>query len=82
MADQGDLFGGYRPAQGSLFGEAEGRLDAAARRTLPDPENVRRRLMALIEKARSAETMPWPEHEAQQLHLEFVRELERLTRAA
>jgi hypothetical protein len=100
LADQVDLFG-HGPAQGSLFGDGEDRLLLPAQRTLPDPEKVRRRLLALLERARSSETMPWPEHEArvwqlvfpnmanwlpddeaQQLRLEFAREMERLKRAA
>lgn len=66
----------------------------------PDPEKVRQRMLALLEKARSAKTMPWserdarmwqtvfpnmanwlPEDEANQLRLEFAREMERLRRA-
>ncbi|MGQ0742263.1 MAG: hypothetical protein ACT4OG_08230 [Alphaproteobacteria bacterium] len=30
----------------------------------PDPETIRLRLNALLEKARSAETMPWTERDA------------------
>jgi hypothetical protein len=100
MADQGDLFG-RGPAQGSLFGDGDDRLQAPQPRTLPDPEKIRRRLKALVEKARSAERMPWPEREArvwqivfpnmakwlpdeeaEQLRLEFAREMERLRGAA
>ena len=100
MADQPDLFGNG-PAQGSLFGEGDGRLQAPQRRYLPDPEKIRRRLHALLETARSAERMPWPERdarmwqivfpnmanwlpdeEAEQLRLEFAREMERLRRVA
>lgn len=100
MADQPDLFG-HGPAQGSLFGPGEDRLQPPVQSYLPDPEKVRRRLHALLEKARSAETMPWPERdarawqivfpnmakwlpddEADQLRLEFAREIDRLTRAA
>lgn len=63
MADQADLFG-HDPAQGSLFGAGEDRLQAPRRHSLPDPEVIRRRLRALIEKARSAEKMPWSERDA------------------
>jgi hypothetical protein len=63
MADQIDLFG-HGPAQGSLFGEGETRLQAPVQRYLPDPERVRQRLKALLEKARSAEKMPWSERDA------------------
>ncbi len=70
MADQPDLFG-QRPAQGSLFGEGEDRLQAPAPRILPDPEKVRRRLKGLLEKARSAETMPWSERDARMWQIVF-----------
>jgi hypothetical protein len=63
MAEQPDLFG-HAPAQGSLFGPGDDRLQPPVQRFLPDPEKVRRRLMALLEKARSAERMPWPERDA------------------
>lgn len=63
MSDDGDLFG-YAPAQGSLFGPGENRMQAQRRRSVPDPESVRFRLKSLIEKARSAETMPWSERDA------------------
>ena len=52
---------GYDPAQGSLFGEGENRLQAPVRSYLPDPEKVRQRLKAVIEKVRSADRMPWSE---------------------
>lgn len=61
--DQTDLFG-HRPAQGSLFGSGEDRIQPPRQNTLPDPEDVRRRLHALLAKARAAESMPWSEREA------------------
>lgn len=70
MADQTDLFG-YATAQGSLFGEGENRLQAPHQSTLPDPEKVRRRLTALLEKARSAEKMPWSERDARMWQIVF-----------
>ena len=70
MADQPDLFG-HRPAQGSLFGEGDDRLQAPAQRILPDPEKVRHRLNALLEKARSAEKMPWSERDARMWQIVF-----------
>ena len=63
MTDQTDLFG-HSPTQGSLFGAGEDRMQAPAQSFLPDPENVRRRLTVLLEKARSAEKMPWSERDA------------------
>ncbi len=62
MTDEPDLFG-RAPAQGSLFGPGEDRLKAPQQHTTPDPELVRRRLQAVIDKARSAEKMPWSERE-------------------
>jgi hypothetical protein len=55
---------GQGPAQGSLFGPEEDRLQAPSPQYLPDPEKVRQRLRALLEQARAAETMPWPERDA------------------
>lgn len=63
MTDQTDLFG-HGPAQGSLFGEGEDRMQAPRRSTRPDPEVIRARLNALIAKVRAAEKMPWTEREA------------------
>lgn len=70
MSDQIDLFG-HRPAQGSLFGVGENRLQAPRQRVLPDPETVRRRLKSVIEKARSAEKMPWSEKDARMWQIVF-----------
>jgi hypothetical protein len=63
MADDLDLFA-HGPAQGNLFGDGEDRLQTPLRRYVPDPEKVRRRLRALLEKARSAQKMPWSERDA------------------
>jgi hypothetical protein len=63
MMDETDLFG-HGPAQGSLFGPGGDRLEAPRQRSLPDPETVRIRLKLLVEKARSAEKMPWSERDA------------------
>ena len=63
MTDDSDLFGNG-PAQASLFGPGENRLQAQRRSSVPDPETVRFRLKSLIEKLRSAETMPWSERDA------------------
>ena len=70
MADQPDLFG-PKPAQGSLFGDGPDRLQPPRQSYLPDPEKVRQRLLALLEKARSAERMPWPEREARTWQIVF-----------
>jgi hypothetical protein len=63
MSDQTDLFG-HGPAQASLSRIGDDRMQAPQQRFLPDPEKVRRRLNSLIEKARSAEKMPWSERDA------------------
>ena len=70
IADEADLFG-HRPAQGSLFGSGNDRLKAPQQRLLPDPEKVRLRLKALIERARSAEKMPWSERDARAWQIVF-----------
>ncbi len=70
MADEPDLFG-QRPAQSSLFGLGDDRLQAPPQRIVPDPEKVRLRLRALIEKARSAEKMPWSERDARTWQIVF-----------
>lgn len=44
---------------------------APARSYLPDPEKVRRRLNALLEIARAAERMPWPERDARMWQMVF-----------
>lgn len=48
----------------SLFGEGDGRMEPPVRRFVPDTELIRRRLHALLETAREATTMPWPERDA------------------
>ena len=53
-----------RPTQASLFGSEENRMQAPRQDTRPDPEDVRRRLRTILEKAREAETMPWSERNA------------------
>ena len=63
MSDQVDLFGHVQP-QLSLFGEGENRLQPPVRSYLPDPEKVRQRMIAVLEKARSDQTMPWSERDA------------------
>jgi hypothetical protein len=70
MSDQPDLFGNS-PAQGSLFGEGEDRMAAPQRRYTPDPEEVRLRLRALLEKARTARRMPWSERDARMWRIVF-----------
>jgi hypothetical protein len=63
MNDQNDLFE-RGPVQASLFGSGEDRMQPPRPRTVPDPKDVRRRLHALLAKARAAEKMPWSERDA------------------
>ncbi len=63
MTDETDLFG-KSSAQASLFGVGEDRLQAPQQRSIPDPEAIRLRLKTLLEKAKSAEKMPWSERDA------------------
>jgi hypothetical protein len=59
MNETVDLFG-HGPRQPSLFGEAEGRMAHPAQESLlPDPDDVRQRLHAILNAARAAERMPW-----------------------
>lgn len=65
MTSKTDLFGhSIGPDQQSLFGEGEDRLQAPVQSYAPDPERARRKLLALLECARSADTMPWSERDA------------------
>jgi hypothetical protein len=70
MSDQTDLFG-HSSAQASLFGAGEDRLQAPRQRLTPDPDTVRRRLRVLLDKARSAEKMPWSERDARMWQIVF-----------
>ena len=70
MAGQDDLFG-YTPAQGSLFGAGEDRLQAPERRTTPDPEKIRGRLLDLLSTVKSAQKLPWSEKDARMWQIVF-----------
>ncbi len=63
MDNSNDLFG-YSPAQGSLFGDGENRMQPSHSSDLPDPKNIRERLTSLLDLARNAAEMPWPAKEA------------------
>ena len=73
MSEHRDLFGGSpHDQQGSLFGDAEGRIPDPPRPShLPDPEDIRRRLHELLAKARGAERMPWDERKARMWQIVF-----------
>lgn len=62
MTQQADLFG-HTPAQGSLFGAGEDRMQTPVR-SAPDPDQIRSRLHGLLSKARAADRMPWSERDA------------------
>lgn len=48
--------------QFSMFGDGEGRMEEQRQPDiLPDPERVRRRLHGILETARAAPDVPWPE---------------------
>jgi hypothetical protein len=64
MSDPSDLSFSGEPDQLSLFGAADGAMQPSAHRFVADTELIRRRLHALLEKARGAVAMPWPERDA------------------
>lgn len=48
--------------QFSMFGDGEGRMEEQRQPDiLPDPDRVRRRLHGILETARAAPDVPWPE---------------------
>jgi len=60
-----DLFGQAASSdQYSLFGDGDNRLQSPLQVFTPTPEKVRGRLLALLEKVRAAQTMPWSERDA------------------
>ncbi|HEY1753586.1 MAG TPA: hypothetical protein VGG29_20180 [Caulobacteraceae bacterium] len=64
MSDPTDFPFSGAPYQPSLFGADEEGLQPPVRRFVADTELIRRRLQALLEKARAATVMPWPERDA------------------
>lgn len=48
--------------QFSMFGDGDGRMEEQRQPDiLPDPDRVRRRLHGILETARAAPDVPWPE---------------------
>lgn len=45
--------------------------EGVAQSRRPDPEEIRLQLLALLQTARAAETMPWPEREARMWQIAF-----------
>lgn len=45
--------------------------EAPAQARRPDPEEIRLQLLALLQMARAAETMPWPERDARMWQIAF-----------
>ncbi|HEX3916263.1 MAG TPA: hypothetical protein VHW60_02915 [Caulobacteraceae bacterium] len=64
MSDPSDFTFPGEPDQPSLFGADEAAMQPAVQRFVADTELVRRRLHALLETARLAAVMPWPERDA------------------
>ncbi len=64
-----DLFGN---GQHSLFGESPDRIPHAPPPNYsPDPDDIRQRLHSLLDKARTAERMPWDERKARMWRIVF-----------
>jgi hypothetical protein len=70
MTDQTDLFG-RSPAQQSLFGDGEDRLQPPSQRFVPSPDRVRKKLLRVLATARSAKIMPWSDREFRMWQLVF-----------
>lgn len=62
-SDRSDLFG-HAPAQKSLFGPGEAQMQPPPQRAVPDPHEVRARLLAILDKVRNSQQMPWSEKDA------------------
>ena len=63
MSDPSDFPFSGEPHQPNLFGAAEDAMQPV-RRFVADTELIRRRLHALLQTARGAAVMPWPERDA------------------
>ena len=70
MNEEADLFG-HTPAQGSLFGAGEERMQAPRRRSDARPGDGAPSARDLVAKARAAERMPWSERDARMWQIVF-----------
>jgi hypothetical protein len=64
MSDTSERLFPDDPDQLSLFGAGEDRMQPPVRQFAADTELIRRRLHALLQTARAATSMPWPERDA------------------
>jgi hypothetical protein len=64
MSDPSDILFPGEPDQLSLFGLGEDGMQPQVRSFVADTELIRRRLQALLQTARAAAAMPWPERDA------------------
>lgn len=64
MSDLSEPLSPAVPDQLSLFGVGEDRMQPPVRGFVADTELIRRRLHALLEKARTASVMPWTQRDA------------------
>jgi len=55
----------------SLFGEGAGRMAPPVRNYMPDPEDIRRQLHALLTQARQASAIPWSERDLRMWEVVF-----------
>lgn len=56
----------------NLFGDGDGRIPHPEQRNYaPDPDRIRTRLHGLLEKARTADRMPWPDRDARMWQVVF-----------
>jgi len=68
-----DLFGNSDlNGQASLFGDTPDRMPHVPQPDItPDPNRVREKLHALLETAKAADTLPWPEKKARVWRIVF-----------
>lgn len=64
MSDPSDSPFPESPDQFSLFGAGDDRMQPPVRHFAVDIELIRRRLHGLLDTAKSASAMPWPERDA------------------